>query len=91
MAKRRKARSARKASRARPARRRTTRRKSDADETMNIIAALLVVVLIGLGIYFYQLNQKPGATGMSNKPPATVTTAAPKPAAPGAPAAPATK
>ena len=46
---------------AKPARRRASRRSksvSDAEETMNIIAGILVVVLIGLGIYFYQTTQK---------------------------------
>jgi uncharacterized membrane protein len=28
---------------------------------MNIIAGILVVILIGLGIYFYQTTQKTGA------------------------------
>jgi hypothetical protein len=59
------------------------RKGSDADETMNIIAALLVVVLIGLGIYFYQANQKPAVTGMTSSLPAA-TTSAPAPAAPAA-------
>lgn len=57
MAKKRKA--ARKA--AKPKRRRTSKKTSDAEETMNIIAGILVVILIGLGIYFYQANQKAGA------------------------------
>jgi cobalamin biosynthesis protein CobD/CbiB len=60
MAKKRKA--ARKTAKAKPARRRSSRKKSsDAEETMNIIAGILVVILIGLGIYFYQANQKAGA------------------------------
>ena len=61
MAKKRKA--ARRTAKAKPAqRRRASRRKSsDAEETMNIIAGILVVILIGLGIYFYQANQKAGA------------------------------
>jgi len=46
---------------AKPARRRARSRKSDPDETMNIIAGILVVILIGLGIYFYQTTQKTGA------------------------------
>jgi len=48
---------------ARPARRRARPRKSaaDSEETMNIIAGILVVILIGLGIYFYQASQKTGA------------------------------
>lgn len=46
---------------AKPARRRSRSRKSDPDETMNIIAGILVVILIGLGIYFYQTTQKTGA------------------------------
>jgi cell division protein FtsL len=49
---------------ARPARRRTRRKSSkisDTEETMNIIAGILVVILIGLGIYFYQASQKSGA------------------------------
>jgi hypothetical protein len=62
MAKKRKA-VRRKAAKAKPARRRARRSKSasDAEETMNIIAGILVVILIGLGIYFYQANQKTGA------------------------------
>ena len=61
MAKKRKA--VRKTAKAKPARRRSRRSKaaSDAEETMNIIAGILVVILIGLGIYFYQANQKAGA------------------------------
>jgi len=45
------------------ARRRSSRRSSSgtSDETMNIIAGILVVILIGLGIYFYQAQQKTGA------------------------------
>ena len=45
------------------ARRRSPRRSSGgtSDETMNIIAGILVVILIGLGIYFYQAQQKTGA------------------------------
>jgi hypothetical protein len=46
---------------AKPKRRRAARKASDAEETMNIIAGILVVILIGLGIYFYQANQKAGA------------------------------
>ena len=42
-------------------RRASSSKKSDADETMNIIAGILVVILIGLGIYFYQTAQKTGA------------------------------
>ena len=72
MAKKRKA-VRRKARRSRPAaRRKVARRKSSsADETMNIIAALLVVALIGLGIYFYQMHEKPAKTGLL-APPAVV-------------------
>ena len=57
MAKKRKA-VRRKASKAKASRR---RKSSDAEETMNIIAGILVVILIGLGIYFYQTTQKTGA------------------------------
>ena len=58
MAKKRKA-VRRKAAKAKPARRRSRSKSvSDAEETMNIIAGILVVVLIGLGIYFYQTTQK---------------------------------
>jgi hypothetical protein len=62
MAKKRKA-VRRKAAKAKPARRRSRRSKSvsDAEVTMNIIAGILVVILIALGIYFYQANQKTGA------------------------------
>jgi hypothetical protein len=59
MAKKRKA--ARKTAKAKPARRRASRKSSDTEETMNIIAGILVVILIGLGIYFYQASQKSGA------------------------------
>jgi hypothetical protein len=53
---------ARKAARAKPAaRRRASRSSGTSDETMNIIAGILVVILIGLGIYFYQAQQKSGA------------------------------
>ncbi len=84
MAKRRKA-VRRTARRPKAARRKGARRKGSDDETLNIIAALLVVVLIGLGIYFYQMTQKPASTGMTSSPPAA-TTSAPAPAAPMAPA-----
>ncbi len=46
---------------AKPARRRAARKSRDTEETMNIIAGILVVILIGLGIYFYQAQQKTGA------------------------------
>jgi cobalamin biosynthesis protein CobD/CbiB len=62
MAKKRKATRAGKAARAKPPARRSARRSGkNADETMNIIAGILVVILIGLGIYFYQASQKTGA------------------------------
>jgi hypothetical protein len=51
----------RKAAKPKAAARRSRSKKSDADETMNIIAGILVVILIGLGIYFYQTSQKSGA------------------------------
>ena len=51
----------RKTAKAKPARRRASKKASDAEETMNIIAGILVVILIGLGIYFYQTTQKSGA------------------------------
>ena len=51
----------RKAARPKAAARRTRSKKSDTDETMNIIAGILVVILIGLGIYFYQTQAKTGA------------------------------
>ena len=51
----------RKATRPKAAARRTRGKKSDSEETMNIIAGILVVILIGLGIYFYQTQQKAGA------------------------------
>ncbi len=69
MAKKRKAVRRKTAKAARPARRRRRGKSpSDAEETMNIIAGILVVILIGLGIYFYQTNQKSGAI----EPPAQV-------------------
>ena len=73
MAKKRKVARARKAARPKPAARRTARRSSSgtSDETMNIIAGILVVILIGLGIYFYQASQKTGAI----EPPIKVATA----------------
>jgi len=47
---------------AKPApRRRSSSGGATSDETMNIIAGILVVILIGLGIYFYQAQQKTGA------------------------------
>jgi len=53
---------ARKAARPKAAARKRASRSSGAsDETMNIIAGILVVILIGLGIYFYQTQQKTGA------------------------------
>ena len=51
----------RKATKPKAAARRPRSKKSDADETMNIVAGILVVILIGLGIYFYQTTQKTGA------------------------------
>lgn len=51
----------RKAAKPKAAARRTRSKKSDSEETMNIIAGILVVILIGLGIYFYQTTQKTGA------------------------------
>ena len=55
MAKKRKAVRRRKAAKPKAAaRRRAARKTGDAEETMNIIAGILVVILIGLGIYFYQ-------------------------------------
>jgi len=58
-------RTVKRAKRAKPAaRRRSAKSGMSPDETMNMIVALLVVVLIGLGIYFYQTNQKPAKTGM---------------------------
>ncbi len=62
MAKKRKVMRARKFARPKAAARRSS---SSADETMNIIAGILVVILIGLGIYFYQASQKTGALPMS--------------------------
>ena len=54
----------RKVTRARKVRRQ--RKNADQEETMNIIAGILVVILIGLGIYFYQTTQKTGALPLSN-------------------------
>ena len=51
----------RKATKPKAAARRPRSKKSDSEETMNIIAGILVVILIGLGIYFYQTQQKSGA------------------------------
>jgi hypothetical protein len=51
----------RKAAKPKAAARRSRGKKSDSEETMNIIAGILVVILIGLGIYFYQTTQKSGA------------------------------
>ena len=61
--KRKNTRRARKAARPKPAARKRASRSSSgaSDETMNIIAGILVVILIGLGIYFYQTQQKTGA------------------------------
>jgi len=54
---------ARKAARPKAAARKRSSRSSSgaSDETMNIIAGILVVILIGLGIYFYQTQAKTGA------------------------------
>lgn len=60
MAKKRKA-VRRRSAKAKSTRRRSRKSSTDAEETMNIIAGILVVILIGLGIYFYQANQKAGA------------------------------
>jgi hypothetical protein len=61
MAKKRKTSRTRKASRAKASARRKPVRRSKGDDTdpMQIVAALLVLILVGLGIYLYQLNNKP--------------------------------
>ncbi len=69
MAKKRKTARARKASRPKTARRTTARRhgkSSDADP-LHIVAALLVLAIFGLGIYFYQANHEEVAS-TSNPP-----------------------
>lgn len=73
MAKKRKTARARKASRPKTARRTTARRhgkSSDADP-LHIVAALLVLAIFGLGIYFYQANHEE-AGSMSGTPPVAV-------------------
>ena len=69
MAKKRKTSRARKAARPKTARRTTARRRGKADDAdpMHIVAALLVLALIGLGIYFYQANHQEVAS-TSNPP-----------------------
>jgi hypothetical protein len=70
MAKKRKTSRSRKPARPRTARRKAARRrgKSEAADPLHIIAALLVLVIFGLGIYLYQLSYKPAGTAM-NAPP----------------------
>jgi hypothetical protein len=69
MAKKRKTSLAGKAARPKTARRTAARRRGKADDAdpMHIVAALLVLALIGLGIYFYQANHQEVAS-TSNPP-----------------------
>ncbi len=72
MAKKRKTARARKASRPKTARRTNARRhgkSSDADP-LHIVAALLVLAIFGLGIYFYQANHE--EVGSMSGPPVAV-------------------
>lgn len=58
-----KKRKSRKAAKAKPARRRSSKAASSGEiDPLNIVAAVLVVILVGLGIYFYQANQKTAST-----------------------------
>ena len=72
----------RRAKAAKPARRAAAHKKSDGEETMNIIAGLLVIILIGLGIFYYQLT----STMPAPPPPSAASTAPMAPAAPAGPA-----
>jgi hypothetical protein len=87
MAKRRKTARTRKVS-SKPARRPRPRRtgKSDEADAMQVLAAVLVIVLIGFAIYFYQVDVKPMQAPMA--PPTAMAPSPPPPAAPMAPAAP---
>ena len=70
MAKKRKTSRTRKASRPKASARRKASRRSKGDDTdpMHIVAALLVLALIGLGIYLYQLNNKPQGVATGTPP-----------------------
>ena len=70
MAKKRRTSRSRKVAKPRASARKRTARRGKAGETdpMNVIAALLVLVLVGLGIYFYQLNHKEAAMSGSGAP-----------------------
>jgi hypothetical protein len=67
MAKKRKTSHRRKAARPKTARRQAARRRGKGGEAdpMHVAAALLVLVLVALGIYFYQLNHKPAGAAMN--------------------------
>lgn len=62
MAKKRKTARTGKVVRTKPRRRPAKRGASGDTDPMNIVAAVLVVILIGLGIYFYQASQKTAST-----------------------------
>jgi hypothetical protein len=70
MAKKRKTSRSRKAARPKTARRQASRRRGAGGEAdpMHVAAALLVLVLVGIGIYFYQLNHKPGDAATTSPP-----------------------
>jgi hypothetical protein len=67
MAKKRKTSRSRKAARPKTARREASRRRGKGGEAdpMHVMAALLVLVLVGVGIYFYQLNHQPAGAAMN--------------------------
>jgi hypothetical protein len=73
MAKKRKPSRSRKAARPKTARRKASRRRGAGGEAdpMHVAAALLVLVLVGIGIYFYQANHQE-AGSMSGTPPVAV-------------------
>jgi len=73
MAKKRKTSHSRKAARPTTARRQASRRRGKGGEAdpMHVMAALLVLVLFGLGIYYYQANHQENAS-MSATPPVAV-------------------
>ena len=70
MAKKRKTSRTRKASRPKASARRKAARRSKGDDTdpMHIVAALLVAAMIGLGVYLYQLSNKPASVAFGNPP-----------------------
>jgi hypothetical protein len=57
--------------RAPPARRKSSRRgKAEANDPMHAVFAVIVIVLLGLGIYLYQLSDTPSGPATASNPPA---------------------